>query len=129
MADTTPAPRVFRLQRHTDISGVSGLGHIADGIQWPDGTVTIRWRGPRPSTVHWNSLDDALAIHGHNGATEAIWDQLTEQQRALAANAVSTALNALNCWRPAEDCRTVADAALNAATGLLDRIPTQEVQQ
>ncbi|MFE7547075.1 hypothetical protein [Streptomyces gardneri] len=128
MADTNP-PRLFHLQRHTDISGVSGTGRVADGVLWPDGTATIRWRGERPSTVHWDALDHAQTVHGHGGATEVIWDQPTEQQRALASNAVSTALNALNCWLSTGNCRTVADAALNAATGLLNRIPAQEVQQ
>ncbi|MFF6844634.1 hypothetical protein ACFY8X_38590 [Streptomyces tanashiensis] len=126
MAD--PEPRRFHLQRHTDISGVSGCGRVADGIQWPDGTATIRWRGNRPSTVTWNTLDDALHIHGHGGATELIWDDPptpTDEQRALAANAVSTALNALKCWHSLDDCQTIADAALNAA-GRLGYIPAQE---
>ncbi|MFI1287434.1 hypothetical protein ACH4VM_02800 [Streptomyces sp. NPDC020792] len=66
-------PRVFHLQRDHDVSGVSGTGRVADGVQWPDGTVTLRWIGDRPSTVHWDRLDDALAIHGHGGATRIVW--------------------------------------------------------
>lgn len=70
----TVLPRRFHLQRTTDPTGVSGTGRIADGVLWPDGTVVIRWRGNRPSTVAWMSLDDALAVHGHGGATTVIWD-------------------------------------------------------
>uniref|UniRef100_UPI0035D9AFEB hypothetical protein n=4 Tax=Bacteria TaxID=2 RepID=UPI0035D9AFEB len=69
----TTQPRLFRLQRDHDVSGVSGTGHIADGVLWPDGTVTLRWIGDRPSTVHWDRLSDAVAIHGHNGATRIVW--------------------------------------------------------
>ncbi|MEU1373014.1 hypothetical protein ABZ442_05030 [Streptomyces triculaminicus] len=75
----TRTSRTFVLQRDVDHSGVSGTGVVADGCLWPDGTATIRWRGPRPSTVHWQRLDDAIAVHGHGGATRIIWtDEATE---------------------------------------------------
>ncbi|MGW1979205.1 hypothetical protein [Streptomyces sp. NPDC001889] len=67
-------PRRFHLQRHTDITGASGTGRVADGVLWADGTVSIRWLGDRPSIVFWQSLDDALAVHGHGGHTEIVWD-------------------------------------------------------
>lgn len=130
MATRTPRPRLFRLERHTDISGISGTGHIADGVLWPDGTATLRWLGEHPSTVFWDRGHTSVDhIHGHGGATSIVFDEpltLTADQRALAANAVSTALNALGCWHSQDDCRTIADAALNAATGRLDCITTQE---
>lgn len=66
--------RRFHLERDTDITGASGTGRVADGILWPDGTATLRWRGPRASTVHWDSLADAEAIHGHGGHTRIVWD-------------------------------------------------------
>ncbi len=67
-------PRRFHLQRNVDIAGMSGTGRVADGVLWPDGTVSVRWRGERPSTVHWGRLADAEAIHGHGGATVIVWD-------------------------------------------------------
>ncbi|WP_245727153.1 hypothetical protein [Streptomyces longwoodensis] len=73
-ADQAYGPRTFHLQRDHDVSGVSGTGRVADGVLWPDGTVSIRWRGNRPSTVHWDRLGDAEAIHGHQGATRIVWD-------------------------------------------------------
>jgi hypothetical protein len=36
-----------------------------EGVVWTDGTVTLRWLTPIKSTSVWNSLADALAIHGH----------------------------------------------------------------
>jgi hypothetical protein len=66
-------PRRFQLLRHTDISGVSGTGVVADGVLWPDGTASLRWKGERPSTVHWDRIADAEAVHGHGGATEIVW--------------------------------------------------------
>jgi hypothetical protein len=70
---TTDIPRRFYLQRNTDVTGASGTGHVADGILWPDGTATLRWKGERASTVHWDRIDDAEAIHGHGGHTVIVW--------------------------------------------------------
>ncbi|MFD3310073.1 hypothetical protein [Streptomyces sp. NPDC058694] len=69
----TAEPRLFTLERDLDVTGVSGTGTVADGVVWPDGTVSIRWRGERPSTVAWNSLEDAEAVHGHGGNTRFEW--------------------------------------------------------
>ncbi|MFD5678575.1 hypothetical protein [Streptomyces sp. NPDC127040] len=69
----TDIPRRFYLQRNTDISGVSGTGRVADGILWTDGSADVRWRGDRPSAVHWDRFEDAVAVHGHGGATTIVW--------------------------------------------------------
>lgn len=66
-------PRLFSLARDQDVTGVSGTGRVADGVLWPDGTVTVRWRGTRASTVLWPTLADAEAVHGHGGATRIEW--------------------------------------------------------
>ncbi|MEU8760682.1 hypothetical protein [Streptomyces sp. NPDC048659] len=77
---TTTVPRRFYLQRTTDITGVSGTGHVADGILWPDGSADIRWRGDRPSAVHWDRFEDAVAVHGHGGATQIVWLDFEETE-------------------------------------------------
>lgn len=69
----TDDPRRFYLQRHEDLTGPSGTGRVADGVLWPDGTVSIRWRGERASTVFWHDLADTEAVHGHGGLTEIVW--------------------------------------------------------
>lgn len=62
-------PRIFKVMRDTDVTGVSGAGHVADGVVFGDGTTVLRWRSEHRSTAVYASLDDALAIHGHGGAT------------------------------------------------------------
>lgn len=62
--------RRFVLMRHEDETGVSGTGVVAEGVEWTDGTVSMRWMGARCSTVYWDNVADAIAIHGHNGKTE-----------------------------------------------------------
>lgn len=69
--------QLFVLRRSADVSGVSGVGDVAEGVRWSDGSVTIRWSGPRASTVVWDSLEDAMAIHGHQGATRAVFENGT----------------------------------------------------
>jgi len=66
-------PRVFALVREVDQTGVSGTGVVAHGVQFVDGVVALRWRGPNASTAVWSHLDAALAIHGHNGLTRVVW--------------------------------------------------------
>src|SRR3546814_16869061 len=36
-ASSSPASRRFVLRRHHDMSGVSGTGDVADGVEFPDG--------------------------------------------------------------------------------------------
>jgi hypothetical protein len=61
------------LHRDQDVTGVSGTGVVADGVEFDDGTVVIRWRGERPSTVVWEDLSAAEAVHGHVGATRFVF--------------------------------------------------------
>lgn len=69
-----PATRRFVLRRHVDVSGISGTGDVADGVLWPDGSASIRWRGEHPSLVQWDRGRVSVeAIHGHAGATELVW--------------------------------------------------------
>jgi hypothetical protein len=67
-------PRTFALIRDTDVSGISGPGHVADGIKWADGSASVRWLGEHPSIVHWASFASVDAIHGHGGSTRIVWD-------------------------------------------------------
>ncbi|MFB7596926.1 hypothetical protein [Streptomyces sp. NPDC056160] len=87
-----PIPaRLFVLQRDRDVTGVSGQGPVADGVQWPDGTVALRWR-ERPSTAVWDSLDLMLSVHGHDGATRVVWsDDEAARARAAAGRAYQLA--------------------------------------
>lgn len=67
--------RRFRLFRHEDVSGVSGVGVVAHGVQFPDGTVAMRWATPGlpPSGAFWDSIEAVEAVHGHSGKTVVEW--------------------------------------------------------
>lgn len=68
---------VFVLYREEDVSGISGTGVVAEGVQFSDGKCAVRWIvGEHQSTVVWDSIEAVKAIHGHNGATKIIWGRL-----------------------------------------------------
>jgi hypothetical protein len=61
--------RLFYLRRDEDLSGVSGTGIVAEGVQFTDGTCAMRWLTATASTAVYASIKDLTWIHGHNGAT------------------------------------------------------------
>ncbi|MDX6264471.1 MAG: hypothetical protein QOH84_6159 [Kribbellaceae bacterium] len=84
-----PEPRLFHLVRPTGASpaagssagasagssiGAAGLVTVAEGVEWSDGTVTLRWRGRWPATSAWEGgIAAVLAVHGRNGTTKLRW--------------------------------------------------------
>lgn len=63
----------FSLIRRTDVTGVSGTGHVADGAELPDGTVVVRWKGKHATTTVHGGLESVEYIHLHGGLTELHW--------------------------------------------------------
>lgn len=67
--------RRFHLQREQDVSGISGTGRVAEGVEFSDGSAVVRWiAGEHRSTVVWADIASVEAIHGHGGATRIVWD-------------------------------------------------------
>lgn len=90
--------RLFQLHRDADITGASGTGIVADGIEFADGTVTIRWRGDRPSTVTWGHIEDAMHVHGHGGHTRLVFLGYDGQPLADAAEPPSRTERGFATW-------------------------------
>ncbi len=81
--------RRFELHRDVDVSGVSDVGIVADGVVFdrpvsvqyqdgkvlslPAGWVRLTWRGELTSTSHWTSLSMLEAVHGHSGLTRVVF--------------------------------------------------------
>ena len=82
MAEGYDLPQRFNLHRRSDVTGISGTGVVAEGIQFSDGTVVLRWLKAgtvrpddvKPTTVIHDDIDSVVGLHGHNGATEVVWD-------------------------------------------------------
>ena len=89
--NSADCPRPFALHRGQDVTGVSGTGTVAHGVQFADGTVVIRWLGEFASTVVWESLDAAMKVHGHDGKTRVVWVATDFSEMALAEKEAAAA--------------------------------------
>ena len=74
--------RMFTLVRDVDHTGISGVGTVAEGVEFSDGVVALRWIVPpgnpghgHPTSVvfHDHGIASVQAIHGHGGATRIVW--------------------------------------------------------
>lgn len=65
--------RRFQLNRREDVSGMSGVGIVAEGAVFHDGQVVISWFGNFHSMEVWPSIESAERIHGHGGLTTVEW--------------------------------------------------------
>lgn len=65
--------RRFELHRSTDVTGVSGTGIVADGVEFDDDTVVLHWRGEHPSTVIWPNIGHVEEVNCHGGASTIEW--------------------------------------------------------
>lgn len=72
--------RRFLLRRERDVSGVSGLGYVAEGIVFSDGKAVLHWRQTDGAVGVYGSIEDVERIHGHEGAT--VIEFVDEQQGA-----------------------------------------------
>lgn len=66
--------RTFKLVRSEDLSGVSGVGEVAEGVEFRDGTVVISWLRKFHSLGVYENVEELIAIHGHEGRTVIKFD-------------------------------------------------------
>ena len=63
----------FYLRRDADITGISGTGIVAEGVQFSNGWVALTWLTEHTSVVFYPSIADVYHIHGHDGSTAVVW--------------------------------------------------------
>lgn len=78
---TKPPARVFDLIRHVDVSGVSGPGRVAEGIEFESGRVALCWLTESGSVGIYDSLEHVVKIHGHGGSTEVVFRNTQEAKK------------------------------------------------
>jgi len=66
--------RTFHLNRAVDETGVSGTGRVAQGVVFDDGTCVLRWLTETPGTTVFADIDALMAVHGHDGKTEVVYE-------------------------------------------------------
>ncbi len=65
--------RRFFLKRNADVSGVSGIGVVAEGVRFTDGRVVLMWLRPPHAISVYGSIGEMLGVHGHEGSTTLMW--------------------------------------------------------
>src|SRR5690606_14486932 len=66
--------RLFHLVRHEDVSGISGCGVVAEGVQFHDGQCVLSWFGQYHTTESSPDVETLMALHGHGGRTTLHWE-------------------------------------------------------
>ena len=66
-------PVLFKLVRIEDESGVSGVGHVADGVIFENQVCVLNWRTAHSSTAIYKDILTLEAIHGHGGKTKIVY--------------------------------------------------------
>lgn len=67
-------PRRFVLKRKEDPTGISGIGVVAFGTEWPDRSVSLCWNTAWRSLVCYpQGMRAVQEIHGHEGKTDIVW--------------------------------------------------------
>lgn len=67
------ATRRFYLERRVDVSGVSGTGVVAVGVEFPSGFCVLEWQTETATTEFAPNIDNIVTVHGHDGKTQVIF--------------------------------------------------------
>jgi hypothetical protein len=66
--------KTFHLLRIQDDSGVSGIGVVAEGVQFQNGHCVISWLTQFDSLGVYKDVETLENIHGHGGHTQVVFD-------------------------------------------------------
>lgn len=64
----------FYLLRHEDVSGSSGVGVVAEGCVFDDGSGAFTWLSPIKTVTTFWKIGEVKKLHGHEGRTEIIME-------------------------------------------------------
>lgn len=62
----------FYLLRHEDLHSNSGIGVVAEGVIFDDGTGAFTWLTPIKTVTTFWKIGEVKKLHGHEGRTEVI---------------------------------------------------------
>lgn len=78
--------RTFHIDRNDDVSGTSGEGIVAEGVEFSDGSVMLHWFNDENDNVDTTSdgfsfkpgpdgIGDTREVHGHGGRMAIVWHE------------------------------------------------------
>ena len=89
--------RRFILTRTEDVSGTSGIGVVAEGIEFSNGQVVLHWVTQLESVAVYASLKVLEQVHGHGGKTIVKWLDLPTLASTEAREFIKTATEDSKC--------------------------------
>jgi hypothetical protein len=73
----------FLLQRAEDETGVSGVGTVAEGVQFTSGICVLSWLTEIKSIAAiYDNIEIVDKLHGHNGKTVIQWVDGEKEEKA-----------------------------------------------
>lgn len=72
---TAARAREFLLVRDEDETGISGIGVVAEGIEFSNGMCAMCWLTAMHSVAVYPNIRQLEAIHGHNGRARVVFKE------------------------------------------------------
>lgn len=63
------------------MSGVSGTGGVAEGVEFENGQVALHWLSQYDTIGIYANISNVRKIHGHGEATSIEWDDGTADKK------------------------------------------------
>ncbi len=67
--------KLYHLVREEDVSGVSGVGIVAEVCEFENGWCSVGFllhTAGIPNLINYGRIEDVEKIHGHNGKTKLV---------------------------------------------------------
>lgn len=65
--------RKFVLNRVEDATGTSGVGTVAEGVEFSNGRVALHWLSQMDVVSVYDNIVVVEKLHGHDGRTKLEW--------------------------------------------------------
>lgn len=69
-----PNMRKFHLYREVDVSGTSGTGIVAEGVEFTNGMCALSWLSSMHCVNIYANAKTIEQVHGHDGATRIVFE-------------------------------------------------------
>lgn len=65
--------RLFVLRRKEDSTGTSGVGVVAEGVEFSNGSVSLHWLSQLEALSYYANISVVEKLHSHDGRTVLEW--------------------------------------------------------
>lgn len=65
--------RRFVLDRKEDATGTSGVGVVAEGVEFSNGQCAVHWLSQLETVFVYSNVRVVERLHGHDGRTSIRW--------------------------------------------------------